>query len=109
MLPAVMAVLVILVWLILIVFIALCMEVYNNFYFKRGVVYLMEIIGASMLAYLFISWTTQIYIGYLLFVVLAWFLWVFYDGYVKCRYQCSNCGRKIKDKGICPHCGALTE
>ena len=104
-----MAVLVILVWLILIVFIALCMEVYNNFYFKRGVVYLMEIIGASMLAYLFISWTTQIYIGYLLFVVLAWFLWVFYDGYVKCRYQCSNCGKKIKDKGICPHCGALTE
>ena len=105
MLPGVMAVLVCTVWLLLIVFIALITEIYNNFHLGRGIVYFLEIMGASMLTYLFISWTTLIYIGYLFFLVLVGFLWMFYVGYVKCKYICGNCGRKIRDKGKCPYCG----
>ena len=108
-LPPVMAVLVILVWLIIIVFIALFMEIYNHFTFLRGAAYFLEIIGASMLIYLFISWTTRIYIGYLLFVVLVWFLWVLYNGYVKYKYQCPKCGEKVRKKGKCPNCGIMLE
>lgn len=108
-LPLPMAMLVIIVWLLLVVFIALVMEVYNNFRFKRGAVYLLEIIGASMFVYLIISWTTRIYIGYLLFIVFVWFLWVLYNGYVKCPYQCPQCGAKLREKGRCPDCGAIIE
>lgn len=108
-LPPVMAILVILVWLIIIVFIALLMETYNHFSFARGVAYFLEIMGASMLVYLFISWTTRIYIGYLLFIILTWFLWVLYNGYVKYKYQCPKCGEKVRSKGKCPKCGAILE
>ncbi len=108
-LPPVMAILVILVWLIIIVFIALLMETYNHFTFARGVAYFLEIMGASMFVYLFISWTTRIYIGYLLFIILAWFLWVLYNGYVKYKYQCPKCGEKVRSKGKCPNCGAILE
>ncbi len=108
-LPPVMAILVILVWLIIIVFIALLMETYNHFSFARGVAYFLEIMGASMLVYLFISWTTRIYIGYLLSIILTWFLWVLYNGYVKYKYQCPKCGEKVRSKGKCPKCGAILE
>lgn len=107
--PPVMAVLIITVWLILIVIIAILIETYNNFPFLRGAIYLIEIMGAAMFVYLVISWTTFIYIGYFLFVVLVWFLLVLYNGYVKCRYECGNCGQRIKEKGKCPHCGAIVE
>ncbi len=108
-LPPVMAILVILVWLIIIVFIALLMETYNHFSFARGVAYFLEIMGASMFVYLFISWTTRIYIGYMLFIILTWFLWVLYNGYVKYKYQCPKCGEKVRSKGKCPKCGAILE
>lgn len=108
-LPPVMAVLVVLVWLIIVVFIALIIDLYNNMKFVKGVIYLIEILGASMLTYLFISWTTSIYIGYLLVVVLLWFLWVLYTGYVRCNYMCGICGQRLKEKGKCPNCGALVE
>lgn len=108
-LPPVMATLVMLVWLILIVFIALLMETYNHFSFIRGVAYLLEIIGASMFVYLFISWTTRIYIGYFLFIVLVWFLWVLYNGYVKYKFQCPKCGEKVREKGRCPKCGTILD
>ena len=108
-LPPVMAALVVLVWFIIIVFLALVIEIYNNFKFVRGFIYFLEILGVAMFVYLFISWTTHIYIGYLLFLVLTWFLWVMYNGFVKCRYQCGKCGYKLREKGKCPNCGAIVE
>ncbi|MBR1519760.1 MAG: zinc ribbon domain-containing protein [Bacteroidaceae bacterium] len=73
-LPPVMATLVVLMWLVIITFIAVIDEVYHHFYFAQGVTYLAELIGVSMLVYLIVSWTTLIYIGYLLLIVLAYFL-----------------------------------
>ncbi len=108
-LPPIMAVLVIFVWLIIVAFIALLIDLYNNIRFLRGMVYLGEILGSSMLVYLIISWTTQIYIGYVLYAVLVWFLLMLYNGYVKCRYMCGKCGQRMKEKGKCPRCGAIVE
>lgn len=73
-LPPVMATLVVLMWLVIITFIAVIDEVYHHFYFAQGARYLAELIGVSMLVYLIVSWTTLIYIGYLLLIVLAYFL-----------------------------------
>ena len=65
MLPPIMASLVVLVWLLIITFIAVCDEVYHKFDVLDGAIYIFELLGVGMIVYLIISWTTIIYIGYL--------------------------------------------
>ncbi|MBQ2587200.1 MAG: zinc ribbon domain-containing protein [Bacteroidaceae bacterium] len=108
-LPPIMAVLVTLVWLTLIVIVAVVIEVYNNFYSFRGIIYLFEIAGLCMLVYLLISWTILIYVGYLLLPILIAYLIYYYFKYIRCTMTCGHCGRKIREKGICRHCGAINE
>ena len=108
-LPTIMAVLVTLVWLTLIVIVAVVIEVYNNFYSFRGIIYLFEIAGLCMLVYLLISWTILIYVGYLLLPILIAYLIYYYFKYIRCTMTCGHCGRKIREKGICKHCGAINE
>ena len=108
-LPPIMAVLVTLVWLTLIVIVAVVIEVYNNFYSFRGIIYLFEIAGVCMLVYLLISWTILIYVGYLLLPILIAYLIYYYFKYIRCTMTCGHCGRKIREKGICKHCGAINE
>lgn len=108
-LPPIMAVLVTLVWLTLIVIVAVVIEVYNNFYSFRGIIYLFEIAGLCMLIYLLISWTILIYVGYLLLPILIAYLIYYYFKYIRCTMTCGHCGRKIREKGICKHCGAINE
>lgn len=73
-LPPLMAALVVVLWLVIITFIAVIDEVYHHFYFQPGITYLAKLIGAAMLVYLIISWTTLIYVGYLLLAALTYFL-----------------------------------
>ena len=73
-LPPLMASLVVVLWLVIITFIAVIDEVYHHFYFQPGITYLAKLIGLAMLVYLIISWTTLIYVGYLLLAVLIYFL-----------------------------------
>ena len=108
-LPPIMAVLVTLVWLTLIVIVAVVIEVYNNIYSFRGIIYLFEIAGLCMLVYLLISWTILIYVGYLLLPILIAYLIYYYFKYIRCTMTCGHCGRKIREKGICKHCGAINE
>jgi Na+-driven multidrug efflux pump len=44
------------------------------FYFMPGIIHLTKILGAAMLVYLAVSWTTLIYVGYLLLAILLFFL-----------------------------------
>ena len=106
-LPPIMAVLVTLVWLTLIVIVAVVIEVYN--YSFRGIIYLFEIAGLCMFIYLLISWTILIYVGYLLLPILIAYLIYYYFKYIRCTMTCGHCGRKIREKGICKHCGAINE
>lgn len=73
-LPPLMATLVVVMWLVIITFLAVIDEVYHHFYFMPGITWLAKLGGTAMLVYLLISWTTLIYVGYLLLVVLAYFL-----------------------------------
>lgn len=73
-LPPLMATLVIVMWLVIITFLAVVDEVYHHFYFMPGITWLAKLSGTAMLVYLLISWTTLIYVGYLLLVVLAYML-----------------------------------
>lgn len=73
-LPPIMATLVVVLWLVIITFLAVIDEVYHHFYFLPGIIHLTKILGAAMLIYLIISWTTLIYVGYLLLAVLVFIL-----------------------------------
>ncbi len=108
-LPFVMAALVAFVWLVIIVFVALIIEVYHHFYIVQGISYLLEMLGASMLSYLIISWTTLVYIGYVILPAYIVALLCIYFKYVRCRYVCGSCGQKMHSKGICQKCGKLNK
>lgn len=82
-LPLLMAVLVTLMWLTLIMLIAVIDEVMHYFPSIQAMVYLFEIIGAGMVVYLIVSWTTLIYIGYPLLVVLIAYGFRVYNRYIK--------------------------
>lgn len=73
-LPPLMATLVIIMWLVIITFIAILDEVYHHLYILPGITYIAELLGLSMLIYLIISWTTLFYIGYLLLAILVAYL-----------------------------------
>ena len=108
-LPPVMAVLVSLVWALLIVTVAVFIEVYRYLNFQHALIYLFQLGGLCMVVYLIISWTTLIYVGYLLLPLFILFLLYFYKRRIHCTIQCGNCGRPLREKGICPTCGAVNE
>ena len=43
-------------------------------YFLPGITYLTKLVGVAMLIYLIISWTTIVYVGYVLLAVLIYLL-----------------------------------
>lgn len=104
-LPPIMSLLVTLVWAIVIVFIAVVDDVYNNFYVAPGIIYLGETLGLGMLVYLFFSWTTPIGIGYallpLFIIILVWI----YFRHIRCTFICGECGYRMFSDGHCRHCG----
>lgn len=109
-LPPVMALLVTLVWLTLIVFIAVVIEVYNHFFFSlRAVTYLLEICGLCMVVYLLMSIATRLYVGYFLLLFFVWHVVRIYFRYVRSPYICGHCGQRMRRLGTCPHCGKLNE
>lgn len=70
-LPPLMASLVVVMWLVIITFIAILDEIYHHLYILPGIVYIVKLLGLAMLVYLAVSWTTLYYIGYLILAVLA--------------------------------------
>lgn len=73
-LPPLMATLVVVLWLVIITYLAVIDEVYHHFYFMPGITYLAKLTGVAMLVYLVISWTTLFYVGYLLLVAFVYFM-----------------------------------
>ena len=69
-LPPIMALLVVLVWLLIITFIAVCDEAYHKQEPLPALTTILELIGLGMITYLIISWTTLYYIGYVLILAL---------------------------------------
>ena len=81
-LPFIMALLLTLAWAVIIVFIAVVDEVYTHFYFIPGMAYIFEMLGLAMFVYLFISWTTLIYIGYAILPIYIYCIIKAYRKYV---------------------------
>ncbi len=97
------------VWAILIVGIAAVDDTFRHLQFADAVLYLLGLAGICAVNYIIFSISTMFYVGYLLLVayILAT-LWR-YLKHTRSKYICGNCGKQIKKKGRCPHCGAINE
>jgi len=97
------------VWAILIVGMAAVDEVFHHLSFADGMYYLLGLAGVCAVCYIVFTITTLYYVGYLLVAAYVAFAFWRYLTRTKSNYLCGNCGKQLKAKGRCPHCGAMNE
>ena len=107
--PFILSIFLLSIWLFLIVALAVLDDLFRQLTPAAAIFYLLGLMSCCIFCYFFFILMTHIYIGYFF---LALFVWVFAKkvhrniGY---KYRCGHCGEKIKEKGVCPHCGAINE
>ena len=98
------------IWLFVVVLLAVLDDLFRQLSPEAALFYLLGLASACIFCYFFFILATSIYVGYLF---LAAFAWVFFKrlrlSLAASRYRCGRCGHKIKEKGVCPHCGAINE
>lgn len=108
--PFVLSVFLISLWVFLIVLLAVLDDLFRQLSPPAAVFYLLGLASCCIFCYFFFILTTHIYVGYLF---LAAFVWLFFKKFqaslAASRYRCGRCGQKIREKGVCPHCGAINE
>lgn len=108
--PFILSVFLLSLWLFVIVLLAVLDDLFRQLTPAAAVFYLLGLASCCIFCYFFFILTAHIYIGYLF---LAVFMWVFIKklkvSLAASRYRCGHCGQKIKEKGICPRCGAINQ
>lgn len=96
------------VWGILILIIAVVDEVFKKLTVVDALTYLVGLAAICVVCYIFFTFTTSYYIGYLFLVVYIGFALSCCKGFG--GYECGICGHKLPSKhSRCPNCGALNE
>lgn len=107
--PFLLSVFLLSIWLFLVVALAVLDDLFRQLTPAAAVFYLLGLMSCCIFCYFFFILTTHIYIGYLFF---ALFVWVFVRKVRRnntYKYRCGYCGEKIREKGVCPHCGAINQ
>lgn len=97
------------VWTMVIVGVAVIDEVRRLLPFGEAILYLCSLLGVCAINYIIFSITTLYYIGYPLLAILYIFSILRYTKKTSKPFICGKCGAKMKEKGICPICGAINE
>ena len=97
------------VWAMLIVAIAAVDETLKHLAVGDAVLYLVGLVGVCAFNYVVFTISTMYYVGYLLLLAYVLFALWRYLYHTQSKYVCGNCGKQIKAKGRCPHCGAMNE
>lgn len=96
------------VWAMLIVSIATIDEVRHHLHAMDLLLYLCGLVGMCGALYIVFSISTLYYIGYVLLVLYYYYALKKYFTN-RNRFICGNCGSHMRDKGVCPYCGAENE
>lgn len=98
------------IWLFLVILLAVLDDLFRQLSLTNALFYLLGLISCCIFCYFFFIFTTHFYIGY---IFLLLFIWIFFKRLKTTlsmkKYYCGNCGQKIREKGRCPHCGAINE
>ena len=96
------------VWLLLLLTIAVIDAAFS---LLHSTVFLLTLLAICTLIYLVISSSAllHIYVAYSicgLYIIAACYHYV---AHIHAHYLCGRCGAKLREKGICPHCGAMND
>ncbi len=94
-------------WTSIIVLIAVIDESFKQLRPIPAIFYLLGVLSTCIFCYFFFMYTTNIYIGYLFFFVVAFLFFKRIYTSIQYKYYCGYCGKKIQSKGVCPHCGKM--
>lgn len=107
--PFILSVFLLSIWLFLVVALAVLDDLFRQLTPTAAIFYLLGLMSCCIFCYFFFILMTHVYIGYLF---LALFILVFVKKVQRnsrYKYRCGHCGEKLKEKGVCPHCGAMNE
>ena len=108
-LPLVLALFIASVWLFLIIWCTVVIDLLHHELFQQVVVHSMGLACICIILYLVFTLSVQIYIGFpLLLVYWIYAIWRYRkQHYVK--LHCGNCRAEISQLGTCPYCGAINK
>ena len=107
--PFVLSVFLISIWLFVVIALAVLDDLFRQLTPAAAIFYLLGLMSCCIFCYFFFILMTYLYIGYFF---LALFVYLFLRkvrGNVRYKYRCGHCGEKLREKGVCPHCGAINE
>ena len=94
------------VWAILIVALATLADIRRYLSPGEQFIYYLGLMGVCAVDYVIFSISTLYYVGYALLVAYYVFALRRYWCHSHVRYFCGKCGRRLREKGVCPYCGA---
>ncbi len=108
-LPLLLAIFITSIWAIIITALATLDDLFRQVKIYTALFYLAGLASICILCYLFFIYTTSFYIGYLFLILMTYFFIkrILAGNFYK--YRCGKCGAKLRDKGECPHCGAINQ
>jgi hypothetical protein len=93
-------------WAIVIMTLATLDDVRRHLPFGQAVLYVIGMAAVCSVNYVVFSVSTLYYVGYpLLLIYIAAAVYAYFR-YSRARFICGNCGHPIRQKGLCPYCGA---
>ena len=107
--PVILSVFLLSIWVFIIVFLAVLDDLFRQLTPSAAVFYLLGLMSCCIFCYFFFILTTHFYVGYLFLAVFTGICFQRMRRSMGYRYRCGNCGRKIKEKGECPYCGAINQ
>ena len=106
--PFILSVLLVCFWLFLVALVAALTEAFRLLNADAALFYILGLASALVLCYLIFIYGTRYYVGY---AFLAGFCFLFlrrtYQLMRATHYRCGKCGHPLREKGRCPHCGAI--
>ena len=108
--PFILALFLTSLWLIVVVLLAVVDVLFRQLSIASAFSYLLGLASACIVCYFFFIWTTRIYVGYVfLAAFVCFFVYRVRRSFAGPRYRCGRCGGYLREKGVCPYCGALNE
>ena len=106
-LPLILSLFLCTVWMLLILAIATIDEVRRQLPVGEAVLYLLSLLGCCILCYLLFTLAAlSPGASYILFALFALVLIIRYYRNSRAKYLCGSCGKRLRELGKCPYCGA---
>lgn len=106
--PFILSLFIICVGLIILLGVALLDDLFHQTKIEVAFFYLLGFLSYCILLYIFFTYI-WVYLAYICLAGYTYcsFRWLLHSD--RYPYACGACGAKMREKGICPHCGALNE